>query len=199
MTIDTFPRVGQTEAGPAPSDEVTMTSQEPQEPQEGAPATQDAVDRMIAEWAEVRPGLDVSSNQVVSRMLRLIRLFERDRERVLESVELEPWSFDMLALLRRRPLGAATPRDLMSATLVTSGTMTARLKSLESRGWVTRSPDTVDRRQVIVKLTTPGRELFDQVFADVLDCQNRLIACLDKGERGHLAGVFRMMLLNLED
>ncbi|MEU8630069.1 MarR family transcriptional regulator [Streptomyces sp. NPDC048669] len=194
--------MGQNEAGPAPSDEVTMTSQEPQDPQEsqeGAPATQDAVDRMIAEWAEVRPGLDVSSNQVVSRMLRLIRLFERDRERVLESVELEPWSFDMLALLRRRSLGAATPRDLMSATLVTSGTMTARLKSLESRGWVTRSPDTIDRRQVIVKLTTPGRELFDQVFADVLDCQNRLIACLDKGEREHLAGVFRMMLLNLED
>lgn len=154
----------------------------------------DAVDVMIAEWRAVLPDHDVSSLSVVSRMLRLVRIFERDRERVLAVVQLEPWSFDMLALLRRHPATRATPGELITATLVTSGTMTTRLKSLESRGWIKRTPDPVDRRQVIVSLTVPGRELFDTVFEDVLASQRRLIACLDAEEKGQLTAVFHKML-----
>jgi DNA-binding MarR family transcriptional regulator len=158
----------------------------------------DSVDLMIAEWGRAMPGLEFGTLHVVSRMLRLIRLFERDREHALESFELEPWSFDMLALLRRRPDMRSTPRELMGFTLVTSGTMTARLKSLETRGWITRAPDAVDRRQVVVALTVPGRELFDRVFRDVLACQARLIAPLTGEEKEYLAEAFRKMLLDLD-
>lgn len=156
------------------------------------------MDRMIAEWQRAMPGRDISSLYVVSRMLRLIRIFELDRERSLKAVDLEPWSFDMLAVLRRHPGTTSTPGELMSATLVTSGTMTARLKSLEARGWISRSTSDADRRQVIVTLTVPGRALFDRVFEEILECQRRLIDCLGDDERSQLSSIFRKMLTHVD-
>lgn len=156
------------------------------------------MDQMVDEWAAVMPAQNVDCLHVVSRMLRIVRIFEQDRARVLSRIGLEPWSFDMLAVLRRRPGSQATAGELVAATLVTSGTMTARLKSLENRGWVARSPSSTDRRQVIVMLTIPGRELFDRVFTDVVSCQQRLIAGLGPDERDTLVGVFRKMLADLD-
>lgn len=158
----------------------------------------DMVDRLVAEWNVAMPGQDVRCLHIVSRMLRLIRIFEQDRAQVLSAVGLEAWSFDMLAVIRRQTGTATTVGDLTAATLVTSGTMTARLKSLERRGWVTRSPSPTDRRNVLVVLTIPGRQLFDEVFAKVLECQRRLVAQLDAKDGDALAGVLRRLLLGLE-
>jgi DNA-binding MarR family transcriptional regulator len=50
--------------------------------------------------------------------------------------DLSAWEFDMLAALRRA--GAPyrlSPTELFSTLMVTSGTMTHRLKRLETRGW----------------------------------------------------------------
>ena len=56
--------------------------------------------------------------------------------------ELVRWEFDMLATLRapgRRLF--FRPTQLFSTLMITSGTMTHRLKALEKRGFMTRLPN----------------------------------------------------------
>lgn len=155
---------------------------------------EDAVDVMVAEWNAAVPEEDFGTLHTVSRMLRLLRIFENDRQGVLATVGLEPWSFDILAVLRRRDDGSATAGELTSALLVTSGTMSTWLKSLEKRGWVVRQPGVTDRRRVIVALSAPGRVSFDRVLGQVLDSQRKLVACLEDAETEVLSGMLRKML-----
>ena len=67
--------------------------------------------------------------------------------------------FDYLAQLERHPEGlrmSALTRYLM----VTGGNVTALTDQLVGEGWVDRTPDSTDRRSLIVKLTDSGRSHF---------------------------------------
>ncbi|MFE6957259.1 MarR family winged helix-turn-helix transcriptional regulator [Streptomyces sp. NPDC057696] len=160
--------------------------------------TRDSVDEMVDHWRACLPDAEVGSLEVVSRMLRVTRLFDRDRDDVLCRFGLEPWSFDMLAALRRDPRQRSTPGELMAAMLVTSGTMTTRLKSLEHRGWITRTPDPGDRRIVVVELTAEGRTVTDEAFDEVLACQRVLIRSLTAEEFDSAAHILKKILLDHE-
>jgi DNA-binding MarR family transcriptional regulator len=46
--------------------------------------------------------------------------------------------------------------------MITSGTMTHRLKALEKRGFITRLPNPEDARSMLVALTPAGRERIDE-------------------------------------
>ncbi|MFF3057373.1 MarR family winged helix-turn-helix transcriptional regulator [Streptomyces sp. NPDC057909] len=92
----------------------------------------------------------------------------------------------------------STPGELMAATLVTSGTMTTRLKSLEHRGWITRTPDPGDRRIVVVELTAKGRNVIDEAFGEVLACQRELIRSLSAEEFDATAQILKKILLDHE-
>ncbi|MFI1979337.1 MarR family winged helix-turn-helix transcriptional regulator [Streptomyces wedmorensis] len=86
----------------------------------------------------------------------------------------------------------------MAATLVTSGTMTTRLKSLESRGWITCTPDPGDRRIVVVEFTAEGRKVIDGAFGEGLACQRKLVRSLSAEEFGAAAQVLKKILLDHE-
>jgi DNA-binding MarR family transcriptional regulator len=174
-----------------------MTDRSPASPDAAAPAT-DSIDLVVRQWEAKLPGLDFSSLHVVSRMLRLLRIFERDRERVLESVGLEAWSFDTLAVIRRDEAGVVTAGELAAAVVVTLGTMTTRLKSLERRGWVVRQPAAHDRRVVEVSLTDDGERRFDAVFADVLECQRAIVEPLAEADADELMRLLRIMVAHVE-
>src|SRR5215831_17635443 len=97
----------------------------------------DEVDDLVAAWQAERADLDVLPMQVLSRISRLARHLDRERRSAFAAHGLETWEFDVLSALRRR--GAPyelSPGALLRATLVTSGTMTNRIKGLEGRGLV---------------------------------------------------------------
>ena len=45
--------------------------------------------------------------------------------------------------------------------------MTATLYLLERRGWIRRTPNPVDRRSVLVKITPDGRAAADQLLPGI--------------------------------
>ena len=61
----------------------------------------DEVDRLVAEWQRERPDVDTAPLQVLSRVTRLARHLDRERRTAFAAHELEHWSFDVLAALRR--------------------------------------------------------------------------------------------------
>jgi len=155
----------------------------------------DEVDRIVAAWRRERPDLDVAPLQVLSRISRLARHLDLARGLAFTQHGLEGWEFDVLSALRRsgEPY-QLSPGQLVTQTLVTSGTMTNRVDRLALRGHVERSPDPTDRRGVIVALTPSGREVVDAAMADLLDRERQLLSRLPDFETDHLAGTLRGLL-----
>jgi DNA-binding MarR family transcriptional regulator len=159
----------------------------------------DEVDRITAAWRQQRPDLDVAPLDVLSRVSRLARHLDRARSAAFAEIGLEGWEFDVLAALRRA--GAPyelSPGQLVTQTLVTSGTMTNRVDRLTARGLVERLPDPRDRRGVIVRLTPAGRSTVDDALAGLLARERALLADLGEHERTTLSDLLRKLVLPFE-
>ena len=101
---------------------------------------------------------------LIGRLKRAAALIARELEKVYGEYGLTEGSFDVLATLRRS--GAPytlTPTELFSALMVTSGTMTTRLKNLENQGLIDRLPNPDDARSLLVRLTDKGKELIEKI------------------------------------
>jgi DNA-binding MarR family transcriptional regulator len=163
---------------------------------DGAAVPQDEVDRLVTAWHRERPDLDVRPLEVLSRVTRLARHLDRARRTAFAEHGLEPWEFDVLSALRRAgdPY-QLSPGQLLTQTLVTSGTMTNRIDRLAARELVVRGPDPTDRRGVLVRLTGAGREMADAALAGLLKNERELLAALPSERLGTLAGLLRSLTL----
>lgn len=163
------------------------------------PGTRDEVDRLVSAWRRERPDLDVSPLEVLSRVTRLARHLDRARRTAFAERGLETWEFDVLSALRRAGTPyQLSPGQLLTQTLVTSGTMTNRIDRLAAKGLVVRGPDPSDRRGVLVRLTDSGREIADAAMAGLLKNERELLAALSEERLDALAGLLRELTVQFE-
>lgn len=156
---------------------------------------EDAVDRVLAQWARERPDLDTSPIGVVGRISRASRLADAALRQNFARVDLDPPSFDVLATLRRS--GAPfelTPGDLAHMSMVTSGAVSQRLDRLEERGLVTRRRSPADARVVLVQLSEAGHRAVEEVLPSHLATEDELLSPLTKAEQDQLADLLRRLL-----
>ncbi len=160
----------------------------------------DEVDRLVAAWARERPDLDVSPLEVLSRVSRLARHLDLARSEAFNEHELDTWEFDVLAALRRAGSPyELSPGQLLTLTLVSSGTMTNRIDRLAGRGLVTRRPDPDDRRGVLVTLTDEGRARVDAALADLLAQEREILSALPRADQDRLADLLREVTVPFDD
>ena len=163
------------------------------------PGTRDEVDRLVSAWRRERPDLDVSPLEVLSRVNRLARHLDRARRTAFAERGLETWEFDVLSALRRAGSPyQLSPGQLLTQTLVTSGTMTNRIDRLAAKGLVVRGPDPSDRRGVLVRLTDTGRELADTALTALLKSERELLAALPESRLSELADLLRELTTQFE-
>ena len=120
---------------------------------------QDAVDAIAAQWHKELPALAAENMILIGRLKRCAVQIDRELERVFAAHGLGGGLFDVLATLRRS--GAPytlTPTELYSSLMVSSGTISTRLKKLEAEGWIERLPNPEDARSLLVRLTAGGKE-----------------------------------------
>jgi DNA-binding MarR family transcriptional regulator len=163
------------------------------------PAPHDQVDRLVDAWRRELPELDLAPMEVLSRITRVAQRLDRIRRASFAAHGLESWEFDVLAALRRA--GAPyelSPGRLIRETLVTSGTMTNRVDRLVDRGLVDRLPDPHDRRGVLVRLTSAGRDRVDAALSDLLAREQGLLSGLGRQERKQLVVLLRQLSGALE-
>lgn len=158
----------------------------------------DEVDEILAAWTRERPDLDVTPLQVLSRVSRIARALDGVRRNAFSRHGLEPWEFDVLAALRRSgdPY-TLSPGQLISATGVTSGTMTNRLDGLTARGLVERQRGTRDRRGIDVHLTPAGASAVDSALADLVTAEAGLLADIPGTDQRNLATLLRALAARL--
>ncbi len=155
----------------------------------------DEVDELVEAWGRERSDLDLAPVEVFSRVGRLARLLDKARREAFSAHTIETWEFDVLAALRRagRPY-QLTPGALLRQTMVTSGTMTNRVDRLAARGLVERSPDPKDRRGVLVRLTTSGKNTVDGAFESLLESERDLLSGLAPADRSQLASLLKQLM-----
>ena len=147
----------------------------------------DAAARAVAQWKQELPELEAENMLLIGRLKRAAALIARELEKVYGEYGLTEGSFDVLATLRRS--GAPytlTPTELFSALMVTSGTMTTRLKNLENQGFIDRLPNPDDARSLLVRLTDKGKELIEQAVFPHVENEKRLMEKLDTDTRTQL-------------
>lgn len=168
-------------------------------PQTTPPRPPDRVDTILEQWARERPDLDSSPMGPIGRIKRCAALLEQRLEECFARFGMSLWEFDVLATLRRS--GAPfclTPTALFSTLMVTSGTMTHRMKSLETRGLVQRLPNPQDARSMLVQLTDQGLELIDRAVEAHLDNERAMLAPLPAAKLAELDHRLSQLLRALE-
>ncbi|EPD33253.1 MarR family transcriptional regulator [Propionimicrobium lymphophilum] len=157
----------------------------------------DEVDEIVAAWHEQLPSSDASAMHVWSRITRLGQLLADERGKIFASNDLGMWEFDVLAALRRagEPY-RMTAGQLVSATYVTSGTMTNRITRLSERGLVVRTKGQ-DKRTVYVQLSEEGMRLADASIRELTKLESKMLATLDETEREQLVSLLRRLLVDL--
>ncbi|PJK09912.1 MarR family transcriptional regulator [Lysobacteraceae bacterium NML08-0793] len=145
----------------------------------------DPVDEIIRQWQSERPELRASLPAMahLGRLARCNALLSPKLAAIFTQFGLNGGEFDVLATLRRA--GAPfvlSPTALYATLMVTSGTMTHRLKLLENRGLITRLPNPEDSRSQLVQLSDEGKALIDQAVSAHLANENALLSGLSEAE-----------------
>lgn len=165
-----------------------------------SPQQDDESQHIVDAWRSQRPDLDTSPMLVFSRLSRLSRYFDLERREAFAAHGLEPWEFDVLAVLRRSggPF-MASPGALMSELLVSSGTMTNRIDRLQEKGLVERQPSLSDRRAILVRLTEKGKRHVDAALETLLKAEAELLSVLSFHQQDELARLLFPLISKYEN
>ena len=159
----------------------------------------DSVDKLLEQWRQERPELDVSGLGLVVRVELLSKLLQRATAERLASVDMKPWEYDVLSALRRQgPPYELPATELARESLLTSGAMTTRVDQLEDQGLVRRSPDPDDRRGVRITLTDDGLLLIDEAIGARLGAADSCVQELSLKERRAIENGLRKLILSLD-
>lgn len=84
---------------------------------------------------------------------------------------------------------AMSPGEVADRLLLTPGSITSLIDTLERRALVTRAPDPDDRRRVLVEITEAGRALVDQFVPEAVALQTAVMSGLSEADRARLVRI----------
>lgn len=120
-----------------------------------------------------------SSPRIFYRILRLKQIVAVSMEEALKPVGLTANQYTVLTLVRR--FAPVTSAELARKLQISAQSMGESLKSLESRGLVSRSVSPANQRQVLFVLTPEGKKLTLKADKLVAREEDRFIASLAPG------------------
>lgn len=133
---------------------------------------------------------DPSSTGCVVELIRTGSLVGSRIAAVLRPHGLTEASFNVLMILEGSER-ALCPHEIGERRLVTRGTVTGVLDSLERNDLIRRMPHPGDRRSLLIELTAAGRALLERALPDVRAAEVAVMCGLDPDEREALQALLR--------
>jgi DNA-binding MarR family transcriptional regulator len=157
----------------------------------------DHIDRFLETVTDLP--IDPAVEGIVDRITGLGRRLRRMNDETLAEHGLSYADFKALNYLwhaaREGPLSAGKLAERLE---LSSGSMTARLDSLERPGLVRRVPDPADRRGVLVELTDEGRQAYTRAVEAQAQKESVVAAALTAREKKELNALLRRLMLEFE-
>jgi DNA-binding MarR family transcriptional regulator len=130
------------------------------------------------EFPDARRTATVAAANLVRTADRLLAEFSRRRRGI---ADLSANAFQILAVVEGA--GAPLPPHVIAERLlVTSGTMTSLLDTLERRGLIRRVPHPDDRRKLLIAITEEARGIVDRMLPQVHGASRDALAALSDEE-----------------
>jgi DNA-binding MarR family transcriptional regulator len=159
----------------------------------------DSISRVLEQWAQVWPDLDVSPVAVIARMARIRAIVDAEQTRVFTAFGITPADFPVLATLRRAPAPHQLTHGQLADELgLTPGSITPRIDHLRKAGLVDRHHDEADGRVRWASLTPRGLEVVNEVIPQHLQMEAGLLSGIDAECRERLAADLAALLASLE-
>lgn len=138
-----------------------------------------------ASFSRQYPGGSRSANEAVRALAQTHDVILTFANEALSRHGLSPAARQALGALdgEGAPL---SPGEVAERLLLTPGSVTSLLDTLERRGLVRRSPDPEDRRRVLVSITEAGRRLVDQFVPEAVALQTAVMGALSEQDRARL-------------
>jgi DNA-binding MarR family transcriptional regulator len=140
---------------------------------------------------------DPGQSGLFTRLARVGLLLDAFQHRCLDGHGLRFVDFSVLRVLDIG--GELSPSELAELTLRSTGGMTQIVDRLVSAGLVGRTPDTSDRRRVVVGLTPKGRRLVDKAQATYARERARVLGPLSDDELVEIDHAVRRLLALLSE
>ena len=96
-------------------------------------------------------------------------------------------------------LGPMTIGELCKKQLVSGGNMTVVVDNLEKSGLVERVPSKEDRRAILVRLTSKGKKLFDEIFLQHAKYITKIASALTESEQEEIGQLLKKLGLALRE
>ncbi|ALE06591.1 MarR family transcriptional regulator [Arthrobacter sp. ERGS1:01] len=152
------------------------------------------LDRIIAQWHQEKPELDVSPMAVIGRLGRAAAAVDTRLAANFARHDLDSPSFDVLATLRRSgsPF-SLTPAALARDAMISTSAVAQRLNKLEARKLVQRTANPDDGRGTLVTLTPRGLAVIDAALPDHLAAEHAITGALTVAEQQQLAALLQRL------
>jgi DNA-binding MarR family transcriptional regulator len=138
--------------------------------------------RVEADHARRYPGADNLATECVVNLIRTQSLVVAELDPLFRRHRLTGPGFNVLMIIEGagRPLA---PHQIGDRRLVTRGTVTGLLDTLEKQGLVKRTPHPDDRRMLLIELTGKGKGILKDVCSELFPAQAEMISILPKREK----------------
>ena len=163
-------------------------------------------DRQVSEGTPIRvephhaaryPGADRLATECVINLIRAESLLAAELNNRFRPFGLTGSTFNVLMILDGEP-ESLSPHELGERLLVTRGTVTGLLDTLQRQGLVKRVPHPDDRRMLLIELTDKGREVLRRTWPVHFPAQTELLSVLSDDEKETLVRLLGKLEAHLE-
>lgn len=128
------------------------------------------------------PGADKLATECVVNLIRTQSLVAAELDRLFRSHGLTGPGFNVLMIIggAGRPL---SPYEIGDRRLVTRGTVTGLLDTLQKQGLVKRIPHPDDRRMLLIEVTDEARALLVDVCNELFPTQAEMMSVLSERQK----------------
>lgn len=121
--------------------------------------------------------------------------YHEDLDKAIAKYGLDRATYRLLTvLMRRSPISI---KDLAELSLMKRSTVSRALERMRREGWVEDNSNKTDNRITDVYLTTPGRDLAEQVMRLTSRQLKRAVASLDEKQVKELVSLLQSIVQNL--
>ncbi|MEP5728912.1 MAG: MarR family winged helix-turn-helix transcriptional regulator [Sulfitobacter sp.] len=144
------------------------------------------------------PEVDTIEDVVTFRLNLLVAIEERAGQHWSERLfDLSMNEWRLLALIKSR--GPCRASDLADLLLMDKSQTSRSIKVLLKKKLILNLPDVKDGRAVTLELTETGKVQYDQVFAEVLESNERILSVLNSKEVAMFDSVLRKLVSHSQD
>ncbi|MCP5382229.1 MAG: MarR family transcriptional regulator [Kordiimonadaceae bacterium] len=160
----------------------------------------DSIDQFFSEWSsQVTTLPDITKEmQYIYRIAKISRILGERLDQTCNLFGITRSQFEAMAVLRRLHPKALNAQEIMQASMLTSGSVTAMINQLLNAGLVKRKADPEDARRIQITLTTKGIRIIEAALKDRINDNKKLANLLTMDDRQKMNDLMRDLLTKLE-